>query len=64
VKRLLVDLKENCHGEIVGRVSLPADSLFVLEALAEVIEQLSKSCGVAPLEIATDLVALVRKGMT
>ena len=55
VNRLLIDLKEDCSGVIVGRVNLPADSLFALEALAEAIEQLSKSCGVSTHEILNDI---------
>ena len=58
-KRLLIDMKENCHGEIVGRVSHPADSVFVLEALALAVEQFSKSCGVPPEEVLNDMRSLL-----
>lgn len=61
MKRLYIDIKENCKGEIAGRVSMSADSLFVLEALALVIEQFSESCGVHPCEIAKDLEQYLRK---
>ena len=59
-QRLYVDLKEDCHGNIVGRIQLPHDSRFALEALAEVIEHLSKSCGVPAAEIAADIGRLAR----
>ena len=54
-KRLLIDAKENCHGEISMRMNHPSDSVFVLEALALVVEQFSKSCGVPPQEIIKDM---------
>ena len=60
-KRLLVDIKENCHGELTGRVAHPADSVFVLEALVLVIQQFSLSCEVPPVEIARDLLSLIEK---
>lgn len=55
MKRILIDMKENCNGEIVGRISHPADSVFVLEALALAVQQFSKSCGVPPDEILNDM---------
>ena len=61
MKRLLIDMKENCNGEIVGRVNHPADSVFVLEALAIAVEQFSKSCGVPPQEIIKDIGALLNE---
>lgn len=63
-KRLLVDLKEDCNGEITGRVSFPADSPFVLESLAHVLEVFSNSCGLPPAEIAADLHTLVSGRIT
>ena len=60
MKRLYIDFKEDCHGEIVGRVSHPADSVFVLEALALAVEQFSKSCGVPPQEIIKDIGAILK----
>lgn len=53
--RLLVDVKEMSTGEIGGRISFPADSPFVLEALALVLEQFSKACGVPISEIVADM---------
>ena len=53
--RLLADLKADCHGHITGRLDTPADSVFALEAIAMIIEQLSKSCGVPAKEICEDL---------
>lgn len=55
MKRLVVDLKECADGDIRGRITFPADSVFVFEALAQVIEEFSKSCEVAPAEILNDL---------
>lgn len=57
--RLLIDLKTDCNGMIVGSIKLPADSPFVLEALAEVVSQFSKSCEIPPEEILDDLKGLV-----
>lgn len=59
-KRLFVDLKENSRNEIAGTVKFPADSVFVFEALAEVIREFSKACEVAPAEIAADLLSHIR----
>lgn len=58
-KRLLVDFKTNCHDEITGRLDMSADSVFVLEALAMVIDRFSESCGIPALEILEDLKNLV-----
>jgi len=60
VPRLLVDLKTNCQGDIAGRIDMPADSPFVLEALALVVEQFSVSCGVPAPEILKDIGGLVK----
>ena len=56
--RLLADLKTDCHGHITGRLDTPSDSAFALEAIALIIEQLSKSCGVPAREICDDLKGL------
>lgn len=55
MKRLVVDLKECADGDIRGRISFPADSVFVFEALAQVILEFSKSCEVPPAEILEDI---------
>ena len=55
MKRLVVDLKECGDGDIRGRITFPADSVFVFESLAMVIEQFSKSCEVPAAEILNDL---------
>lgn len=55
MKRLVVDLKESADGDIRGRITFPADSVFVFEALAQVIEQFSLSCEVPATEILNDL---------
>lgn len=39
---------------------MPSDSRFALEAIALVIDQLSKSCGVHPIDICDDLKGLVK----
>ena len=60
MSRLLVDLKTNCHGEIAGRIDLPADSAFVVECIAELIARFSKSCGVPVDEILKDTKGLCK----
>lgn len=60
MNRLYVDLKEDCNGDVVGRVGIPADRLFALEAIAEVIEQFSKACGVPALEVLNDIKGTIR----
>lgn len=60
MNRILIDLKEDCHSDIVGRVVFSSDSVFVLEALAEVIKRFSEACGVATTEILSDLGALAK----
>lgn len=60
MKRLLIDFKENHKKEIVGRVDMPADSVFVLEAMALAIVEFSKSCEVPPDEIVRDLLTIVQ----
>jgi hypothetical protein len=60
MKRLVIDLKESSDGDIRGRITFPADSVFVLECLEEVITQFSKSCEVPPHEILDDLRKLIR----
>ena len=54
-KRLLADFKEDCNGDIVGRLDLPADSAFALEVLAEVIRRFSLNCEVPVDEILKDI---------
>ena len=61
MNRLLVDLKEDHKGEIVGRISHSSDSVFVLEAIALLIDQFSESCKVPPMEIVADLLKVVEK---
>lgn len=59
--RLLIDFKEDHKGEIRGRMSHPADSVFVLEALALAIQQFSKACGVPAVAICSDIAAFIKK---
>lgn len=59
--RLLVDLKEDHKGHITGTIKLPADSRFVFEAVASVIETFASSCEVPPVEIARDLATFLEK---
>ena len=58
MKRLVVDLKEDCHGDITGRITLPADSAFTLECLAEVLRRFSLNCEVPVPEILNDILRL------
>jgi hypothetical protein len=64
VKRLVIDLKEDHHGDTAGHVGFPSDSLFVLEALAVVVEQLAKAAELPPAEVAADLYRLVAGKVT
>lgn len=59
MKRLVIDLKESADGDIRGRVTLPADSVFVLECLAEIVQRFSESCEIPATEILEDLKGLV-----
>lgn len=58
MNRLFVDLKENHEGLITGSIKLPKDSVFTLEALAEVVMLFSTSCKVPAAEILDDLKVL------
>ena len=60
MNRLLIDLKENCHGELTGTIKLPKDSAFALEALAEAVSHLSANCGVPIDEILKDIFTLCK----
>lgn len=56
VKRLLIDAKENCHGEIVARINYPKDEgAFVLEALLIALERFADSRSVPIKELLQDL---------
>jgi len=55
LNRLFIDFKENHKGEITGPIKFPADSVFVLEALAIAVKQFSLSCEVPAGEIVKDL---------
>lgn len=55
MNRLLADLKEDCHGDVVGGIKLPHDSVWWLEAIAAVIEEFAKSSGVPSVEVCDDL---------
>ena len=44
-KRVLVDVKEDCKGNLTGPVKFPADGTFVFEAVLLVIEEFAKSVG-------------------
>lgn len=59
--RLIIDLHENAHKQIRGRVSFPADGTFCIESMAEVVAQFAYSLGMAPTEVAEDLYRFVRK---
>ena len=61
MQRLYVDLKEDCHGDIVGTIKLPYDNTFTLEALAGIIEVFSNECGVEPHEILNDIGKVILK---
>ncbi len=58
MNRLFVDLKENHEGIITGSIKLPKDSVFTLEAIAEVVRLFSTSCEVPAAETLDDLKVL------
>ena len=67
MNRLLIDFKEDCHGEINGRITFPKDAGdFVLEALLIALERFADSRGVPVKELLQDLYSyqnyLKRKG--
>ena len=56
MKRLLIDAKENCHGEIVARINYPKDAgAFVLEAFLTALGHFADSRGVTIKELLQDL---------
>lgn len=57
--RLLIDIRQD-GDELVGDIQMPADSVFVLEALRLVLVEFSKSCEVPPEEIALDLARRIK----
>jgi len=60
MNRILIDLKENCHGDIDGTIKLPTDSAFALECFAEVIQRFSVNCGVGINDILKDISGLCK----
>ena len=59
--RLIIDLHENSHNEIRGRMNFPIDGVFCLEAMAEAVKQFGLNMGVHPVEVAADLYRLLMK---
>ena len=47
--------------EIVGRVESYGDPLFILECLAVILGEISKTSGVPPLDVAADLHGLIAR---
>ena len=60
VKRLYIDFKEDCHGNITGPMKYPADGAFVLEALVIAVQQFSSTTGVPPEDILKDMGRLLK----
>lgn len=54
-KRLFVDIKEDCNGNLTEKVKFPADGVFVFEALLEVLDQYSKSVEKETHEVIQDM---------
>ena len=54
-KRLYVNIKEDCNGNLTGPVKFPADGTFVFEALLLVIEEFSKGIDISTNEVIQDL---------
>ena len=59
-KRLFIDFKEDCHGNITGPMKYPADGAFVLEALVIAVQQFSITTGVTTDEILNDMWKLIK----
>lgn len=55
MNRLLVDLKEDCNGNVTGTVKFPAEGTFTLEALLTVIEEFSHTVERPASEVLGDL---------
>ena len=60
MKRLYIDFKEDCHGNITGPMKYPADGAFVLEALVIAVQQFSSTTGVTTDEILNDMRKLIK----
>ena len=60
MKRLYIDFKEDCHGNITGPMKYPADGAFVLEALVIAVQQFSNTTGVPPEEVLNDMGRLIK----
>ena len=54
-KRLFVDIKEDCKGNLTGPVKFPADGAFVFEAILLVIEEFANSVKKPPNEVIQDM---------
>lgn len=59
MKRLYIDFKESCHGNITGPMKYPADGAFVLEALVIAVQQFSNTTGASPEEVLNDMRSLL-----
>ena len=53
--RLLIDFRDDCHGNITGPMKFPADGAFVLEAFLLALGQFAKSRGVTVETLLQDL---------
>ena len=60
MKRLYIDFKKVCNGNITGPMKYPADGAFVLEALVIAVQQFSSTTGVPPEEILNDMGRLIK----
>ena len=54
-KRVLVDVKEDCNGNLTGPVKFPADGTFVFEVLILLIEEFAKAVGRPANEVIQDM---------
>ena len=54
-KRLFVDIKEDCNGNLTGPVKFPADGAFVFESILLVIEEFANSVKKPANEVIQDM---------
>ena len=59
MNKMRISLTEK-NGEIRGKIECSGDGLFILEAVAQIIESLAKDYGVPPVELLNDLKGVVK----
>ena len=59
MNKMRISLTEK-NGEIRGKIECSGDGLFMIEALAQVVESLAQYYGVPPVELLNDLKGVVK----